>query len=715
MGLQPGDQITFHATATDYRPNAAKSEPRRLTVITPEELTERIAARRGSILAELTRVRQMQTRSRGQVEDLEIRLGEVGRFGQLDLDHLRGAELNQRQVDHTLTSPSDGVPMHVLGLLADLENNKVDSPDVIRQMHALLDEIERLKREHLPGIGRELTSTIKAAQVHLEEQPPAAPDQPPTPPDPAMVDSLAAAGRHQLQVLASLDRMLDRLGQWDRYRRFHGLITRLLRDQEELSGDTNQLAARTLTRHVEDLLPQETADLKILARKQFDLARQLDGIQQGMEQAVAGLRETDPLSAETVSDALHQARQLDTTGRMRSAAAHIQQNQMGQAARRQEQVAQDLREILDILANRREHELGRLIKQLREAERELGEMAQRQEGLRKSIESAQNMANEAQRRRELQRLSAQQEELEEQAGRMARRLERLLAESAGQTVARAAEKMREAGRAARQGEGKTASKQAEGAKSDLDEARRQVAQRRLEAEVELALEQMARLEQTVQAAHRRQEKVLEETLRLDQLARDQGRLTRAQTATLHTVARDQELLRNELLDLSKTLVGADVFNLALSGASAEMGRAAALLNRRRTDARAQQAEQNALKRLGQLLEALKPEEPGDEPADPGSGQGGAQGAQRPPGSGLQTLVELKLLKLLQQEVNQRTQTLEAAFGRTEGVTDEARREYDQLSDEQGRLADLLWDLIAPNEGAEDMPESLPPLDEESPL
>ncbi|NQT11422.1 MAG: hypothetical protein HQ582_01650 [Planctomycetes bacterium] len=712
LGLQPGVQVTFHATATDYRPSSGESEPRRLTVITPQELTERIATRQGSILSELSRVLEMQTRSRGQVEDLEIRLGEVGRFGQLDLDHLRGAELNQRQVDQTLTSPSEGVPMHVLGLLADIENNKVDSPDVIRQMHALLDEIDRLKRQHLPIIGRELTSTIKAAQVSLQDEPAGA-ERPAREPDPAMVDSLAGAGRRQDQVLASLGLMLDRLGQWDRYRRFHSLVSRLLRDQEELAGGTKELGARTLTKQVEDLVPQETADLKILARKQFDLARQLDNVQQGMEQAANGLRESNPLFAETVSDALYRARELDTSGQMRAAGGHIRQNQMGQAAGRQQQVIRDLREILDVLANRREHELGRLIKQLREAESELTEMAQRQEGLRKKIEAAEGMADEGQRRRELERLAGEQEELEQQAERMARRLERLLAESAGQTVARAAEKMRGAGQSARQGECRAASGQAEEAKKDLDEARRQVARRRLEAEVELALEQMARLEETVQGAYRHEEKIIEETLRLDQLAQDQGRLTRAQNATLHDLARDQELLRKQTVDLAAKLVGANVFNLALSGAASDMGRAAAGLGRRDTGPPTQRAEENALRRLGQLLEALKPEEPDEEPDDDGSGQGGGKGAQRPPGSGLQTLVELKLLKLMQQEVNQRTQTLEAAFGQADSLTDEGRREYDQLGEEQGRLADLLWDLIAPQEGPEDTPDSLPGLDEES--
>lgn len=716
LGLTPGTQVTFHATATDYLPHTGQSDPRRLIVITPEELAERIASRQASLLAELSRVLQMQKQSRSQVSDLEIRLGEVGRFGRLDLDHLRGAELNQRQVNQTLTSPTDGVPMHVLGLLADLENNKVDSPDVQRQMQAVLDEIDRLQREHLPPLGRELTAAIKAAQVALQDEPsgemPPGADRKPAQPaqaDPAVADSLAASGRHQDQVIASLERTLDQLGQWDRYRRFHSQISQLLREQEGLRENTKELGARTLTKALRDLLPQESADLKILARRQFDLARDLDGIQQAMHRAAAQLRESNPLFAETVSDALHRAQELAISGQMRSAASGIGENQMGQAVGRQEQIVDDLREILDVLANRRENELERLVKQLRDAEAALAEMAEKQEGLKKQIEEAEGLSNQEERRRQLERLGRQQQELQEDADRMARRLERLMAESAGQKVAEAAGKMGEASQSAQQGNCRGASQQAGEAKKDLDEARRRVHQRRMEAEVQLALEQLARLEQTLQGMHRHQEVVIEETLRLDQLARDQGALSRAQAASLVQLARDQNLLRSDTVALTEKLAGADVFNLALSGAAREMGRAAALLDRHQTGAPTQQAEQNALRRLGQLLEALKPEEP-EEPDDDenaGAGQGGQQGSQPPPGSGVQTLVELKLLKLLQQEINQRTQALEQTFGQAESLPDENRREYVQLSEEQGRLAELLLDLIQPQANPEDVPEAMP--------
>jgi hypothetical protein len=484
LGLTPGTQLTFHVTATDYLPQTGKSERRRLAIITPEELSDRIAGRQSFILAELARVLKMQRQSRDQVAKLEVRWRERGQLDTLDVDHLRGAELNQRQASRTLGSRTDGAAAHILGLLADLENNKVDNPDIRRRMHAVLDEIDRLGREHMPVIARELTAAIKAAQVHLEDNPVPNPgDATPglserdaatdvTTGATAGAASLATAGKHQDRVIASLERMLGRLAQWDHYRRFHGEIGRLLRDQGELAGRAVELGRRTLTEELKDLRPQELADLKGLRRGQLELARRLDRILQAMDRTGRELRDTDPLAADTVADALRLAGERAVSGSMRTAGDHLGRNRIGQAAGLHKRIAADLEEILDILANRRRHELARLVKRLRQAESELIELGRRQEGLNKRIRQA---ATDAEHHQKLRQLAPRQRELQTQAERMARRLEQLMADRAGKTTHRAAGKMDRAGKCAAAGEGNEATHRAEEAKTALDEAIEQLA------------------------------------------------------------------------------------------------------------------------------------------------------------------------------------------------------------------------------------------------
>ena len=70
MNLQPGAQVTFYATADDYLPQKGKSEPRRLIVVTPDDLQDRIADREKLIVAELERALKMQRDCREQVDSL---------------------------------------------------------------------------------------------------------------------------------------------------------------------------------------------------------------------------------------------------------------------------------------------------------------------------------------------------------------------------------------------------------------------------------------------------------------------------------------------------------------------------------------------------------------------------------------------------------------------------------------------------------------------
>ncbi len=163
----------------------------------------------------------------------------------------------------TLTSPIEGVPAQISGLLSDLENNRVDNADVARRMQAMLAEIERLDTEHLEPIQRELTSAIKGAQVDLADS--VERNQARQPQNPAVGASLADVGSHQDEVIQTLETMLENLAQWDSYRRLGRDVAQIDREQEEVQRATRQAAGKTLGKELKDLETQPLADLKKLA------------------------------------------------------------------------------------------------------------------------------------------------------------------------------------------------------------------------------------------------------------------------------------------------------------------------------------------------------------------------------------------------------------------------------------------------------------------
>ena len=678
--LQPGSQVIFFVTAEDYRPQQGKSDTRRLVIITPQQMADRIATRQEFILAELARVLKMQRQSRAQVAALIIRLEETGRLGQVDIDQLRRAELAQREAIAALTSREDGVPAHIQSLLVNLQNNRLDSPEVQRRMGGLLSEIDRLTEQNLTPIATEMTAAVKSAQIHRREQ--TSDNKKAHDPDRETLAALSVVDKNQATVIEALQAMLGRLSEWDNYRRFHREIGRLIREQEKLRVKTLEIGRKTLTKNLRDLKPQEAAELRIAARDQAELARWLDRIAQSMTQTLAKLGSGDPLAAETLGDALHHIAARHIAAQMRAADDNLRRNRIGQASADQKRVIDDLQEVLNILANRREHELVRLIKRLREAETQLAELTRRQE----------QMADQLQKPDEgqLTRLADEQKTIAAETQRMARRLQRLLAQRAAEQTATAAESMDKAKQNAQKGDAKTAKTDADKAKQELQRATEELAQRRRRAEAELASEQMAGLIDAIKALARRQTKAIEETLRLDALQKSAPPLTQGQLASLDNLAREQAVLAQDTRLLADKTGGAGVFELALSTTAVKMQRAAARLQQRQTGEQTLPLQRDAERRLDQLLEALKSAKKEQKDSKGGGAGGKGGGAQ---GQGIKLLAQLKLFKMLQQEINRRTAELDKTRGDDKLLPENILQQYKDLSEEQRRLADLMLQLL----------------------
>jgi len=700
LKLAKGVQLTIHASASDYRPVVSQSHARRLTVVSPTELQERLAERLSTVLAELSRAQKLQRDARNQLSGVEIQLKQVDTIGKPEIDHLQQAELLQRQVERTLTSKADGVPAQVADMLSDLRNNRLEQGDTPQQMERLLNDLAQLAEKALPGASRELVSAIKGSQSHLAD---AGDKKTPLPKDAPTRENIAAAGKHQDEVIDSLENLLGDLSQWDTYRRFHRELGQMRRDQEQVERETAEVGAKTLSKPLKDLTQQEAADLRKLASRQAEMARQFEKTQQRMAEMVDKLRQTDPLAADTVQDAIDHAREKATAGKLSEAARNVEQNQTGQAGAQQKQAAGELQQMLDILSNRRENELGRLVKKLREAESQLDDLRKQQAGLKKKLDEANKIANEEDRKRELQRLGREQRDIQQQIDRFARQLQRLQADQASRAASRGSQKMSQAGQQAEQGDGRQAGEQAEQAAKDLEDAAQQLAERREKAEEDLANEQSAQIQQLVQELVQQQEQLLTETKHYDGLQTREGRLTRAQAQSVQDLGRQQLKVGEDTTSLSRRLT-AEVFQLALEGIASDMQRAGTRLGQIDVTSATQRIQQLALNRARRLIDAFKNDDSDgnkDQKKQPEGNQGGGEGqGQSGQGRGA-SIAEIKLVKLLQEDLNERTRNIEQEFAERKVITSDMQRELGDLSREQGRLADLLIKLTTPEEKKKD--------------
>jgi hypothetical protein len=678
----PGMQLTCYATATDYHNQTGRSDPRIVTIITQDQLLERMAVRQNQIVAELARVLQLQRDAAGTVRTSAIRLHETAGLDQADVDRLQNAEFNQREVARSLTSSADGLPVQVRGLLSDLETNRVDSPDLQRRVERLLAEFNRLGREELPVISSRLTAAIKGSQIRLQSLPRPAGN------DAESESHLTTAGQHQQHVIAALEAMLAGMRQWDDYRRFHREVAQLLRDQKAVSRNTTEMAGQTVGRDLKDLSPQESADLKILEERQLELTRRETRLEQEMEQTVAALGQGEPLAAGTLTDAVAEARRLAIAADMSAAGGKIHANGLGQASVDQQRILQNLQEVLDILTNNRRQELGRLAKKLAEAEKDIASLRQQQQGLRRNIEES------AETKADLQRLARQQAELRQKTLQFGRRLERLMAEDAAGAAEKAAQLMGEGARAAETGDRKGAAGGARKAEDRLANTARRLRDKRIEVEAGLAMEEQARLHDTLERLQLQEQQIADQTRGFAELE-NRGGLDRTQIDSLLRLAHQQELLRDEADRTAQALEATNVFRAALSRPVEDMGRSAGLLQRRQTGSATQEAEKSAIDRLKMLLAAVESETKGELGKDdqPPGGQGG-NGQDAEPPSGVLPLAQVTLVKLLQEDLNLRTQRLNQAEAAGK-PNEEAREQYSRLLEEQGYLAELTIQLLRP--------------------
>lgn len=703
-GLMPGDVLAIRITAEDYRPQLTTSVVRRLSIITDQELESRIGQRQSAVLGQLAEALRIQRECRSQLAALQIRLEENGRLDESDLNHLQRAQLNQRQVEKLLGGGPEGVEGQLAALLDELTANRIEGQGVSMRMNDLLAKVRELNRQPLVEINQRLTEGLKEARGRLDACNESTCGQ-----EAAAGDWLQTAAARQDEVIGTLEGLLGTLTEWDSFSRLAREIGQVRSDQQHLADETDalRLAAIAASTPPGD---QRTRGRQ-LQQQQLELARRLDKIQGRMEQMLGRLRDSDPLASGTLADALDAARRLAIGGQMRDAAGKLGQQQLGASHASQGIALEGLKRLLDVLSSRREDELARTVKSLRAAAGELRGLQTRQQAAGAELAAAAAEQNAGQKRRRLERLTRELAQLAQEADQLGRKLQRLTAPRAAEAMAGASASDAAAGQSAAAGDGEQAQEQAGQAERRLEDAQREIEQAIAQAEQELAQQLLARMEQWIEGLLARQKGVLAETIRLAEArGSSDGQLTAAQQATLRGTAAEERLIAEETENLRQKMAEQAAFAFALEGARQEMLRAAAMLQRGLTNEQVQEAIAAGATRLEQMLAALKPDvgqpppsPPPDSPPPPAP-----PGGQQDP---FTSLAALKLLQLLQGEINRRTQELETTRQRQGSLDDEQLRLLESLSAEQGRLAEMVLDMIRQSiERPEDNPDLLPEID-----
>ncbi|MEX0794806.1 MAG: hypothetical protein WD045_16830 [Pirellulaceae bacterium] len=757
-GLEPGMVLRLTVTGTDYLPQTGESLPRLITIITEEQLDQRVVRQQREIITKLAESRRLQQNARQQTRAVEIDLEERESSEEIGQANLLNSQQNQRSVRERLVTGSDSVQARVDSLLDELKQNQAEDHDAAEQLRGVRDLIEQMDAQELAEIDKELSelrrrSTSGATSGEKSSEPMRGPngaeqagsdpqaadaepasedsvsedgapqdgvpgetptdkDSPTSEPQPGedprpeettestLAESLARIGSRQEQVDQRLESLQSDLSRWDTFRRFGLEMRELENRQRELSERTERQQAETLGTDAEQLTPAQRSELKQMAEQQANLGTELDRIQERMQRMLEQGSEQPEDVTDTIRDAMHENQQEAISQQMRQASSELERNQLGASRETQERIEQALSDVQDTLRDRRETDPKRLREKLEEAQQDLKQLEEKRKELQKKAEDLAQQPETPENQRALEKLKEESRDLKAEAERMARKLERLTAKQAAQSVREAAQRLGEAAESENL-DAPGLAEQMDQAEQDLEQADDQLEERQEQVTKDLAEEEIVRLKQSIESMILRQKRIRDEVVRLGEAEDQRGKLTPAQQDTLRGVSLEQAGLAQETREFGESISTAEVFYLSLRWTSDVMTELSRTLDEGLVDANTRRLAGDAVMRLEQLLEALEEAESENQEQSQQEEPSGEDQPQEEPQDGAPTRdgipqgAQLRLLRMMQASINDRVERLtELAAEQPEQVTD-LPAELSRIAAEQGQLSDLTLNLVQP--------------------
>jgi hypothetical protein len=336
------------------------------------------------------------------------------------------------------------------------------------------------------------------------------------------------------------------------------------------------------------------------------------------------------------------------------------------------------------------------------------------------MKDAEKIDDPDKRKQELQRLAKEEEQLRKKAQDLSDRMGRERNARGAQAMQQVADQIKKSVEKLERDkpELEEAERDNQEALDRLNEARREVAQAREQAEDELAREQLAKVADEIKRLRARQEGMNSQTERIMRELLE-AKMKREVLGRLLEIASAQgmEGLAQETISLAdKKLESAPVFGKALRKIGDLMDEASlkmrdAVKNNDNGDGEeAMSRQKEILRRFDQILQAVKEEQGhmeaggrADDGGDNPNGGGGGGGGGGAEGDGIPPLAQLKLLRQLQADINARTVEFRKVHPEGEKLDEKAQTELQTIRKEQQELADLLDELIQPDDPPADNP------------
>ncbi len=511
-------------------------------------------------------------------------------------------------------------------------------------------------------------------------------------------DHLARAVRAETEAIDALRSMLQEISEWGDFKELMAKTRELLDRQESLRARTAELGRSTLGQALDALTPQQVGDLKRVARSQEQLGTDVEQLLEDLKQRASRTDDQDPATAQQADAALRAARARDLSRQLRVAAETIARNRTAAATIAQKAAGDGIRRMIAALDERDTRQLEELRKRLTKAIDQVAELIEQQQSLRNATHEASLLGVD---NADVEALVTEQRTIRRntrQLGREFATSDRTLA--AGQLVTEAASPMEnaegylhEAKPAAATADQDEALAILREAHDLLDEIANELANqalRRSLAQIRESLEEILAAQQDVNTGIGELWKSLGD--RRDP-AQGGARLDRREARTATKLARRQGNVRQLLETQRKDFDRVVVYRWALQRVATWMEAGRERLRKRSVDQELVDLTSRIAGELEKLIQALVETEalPMDTQfveAQQGGGHGPGSAAANKP---IPTVAELLVLKAMQRDVNERTQSLNESID-IDRVDEAALRRLQAVGEDQvevRRLSELV--------------------------
>ncbi|MBI1369699.1 MAG: hypothetical protein GC162_13720 [Planctomycetes bacterium] len=619
LGLKAGEELSIVSIAQDnylldgQRHDPVESTPRRLRLISEEELTRQLRT-------DLAELRQRAIRAQATQQRL--------------IESEPSASTAQQQKD--LVERIDAMAQTNKALQDRMSMNRLKDENLNRTA----SDAQKMLSDAKSSAGK-ATEAIERAGRDAQNA------------DPKAAEQLKDARAQQDKTEKELAELVDLLDQGRDAYELKQKLVKLQQEQQQLADQVRKMLPQTLGKTADQLTDEQKAALNQAAEDQAKLAEQARQLTQRMRSTAAAIsrqseKPEDQANAEAMKQAADTATQQKLDEKMDKASEQAKQNQLSQSQQQQASASDTIDQMLKDLGRAeqiRQEILQRKLLELVEAIRKLREQQQAQLDRLKAAEVLADLdAPMLTLRRNTLAVAETARATDRSAGPVADLLE-LAAKSQGGAV--------EALRA--KSPSKPTVEQAEtDALAKLDEALKLAQKLADEANKKMSEEERAKLAKEYQAALAEQKAIMEATTPLSVVAEaDRDRRFRAETMNLGNRQAD---LRVTLKNLQTKLGNTIVYNSVHEQIDNWAGDASTKLRRSEADARVVIDQRMIVMSLEALIEALKPSKPDNEFADQqGDGGGGGGGGKQPL---IPPIAEVKLLRQRQVQIHEMTRMID---------------------------------------------------------